>query len=708
MTKKYNKKQIILSSVVLGSVVGVSVITTSCSFSKNYSLNSKVGEIPLSRNYKGNKNDFNIQISDSFDISKYSNYSLQKLENFYPEQKVEEFKEKQLSEQDIQKIIFDHNIPSNYYSHPNFKLEKQYITLDNNNKTEKLKLVDSKTNQEVKGVKWYQRLRLPDDKLLKAEENDEHSLVSLTNNGTISVKEFKDNSDAQAVEVWAEYKGSLYKATATVVPIYEVKIQQAREKAKEIASQWKDLPTLEKITKAYDWMTKEVKFDRSFRVSYNQNNQSAYSALVEKNSVCTGYAKGFQMLMDELGIMCTLITSDVSPRDLNGVKHVWNLVEIDGEWYHLDATSDRIENKEKQEYRFFLLHDDDFTKDDAFIKNTRKFGQRFRNLKSSNFVKNKDDIEVLIDKQLGGIQETPNKLQIKTNPKMYSEILNSISNANLKLNEAKNFAIVENSRYSSNKTIDYFLQSKQSIEIQNIDVESVSKYTETDKSKVLGKYTIKVTLSEKVDGLKPGNFTIENAMIKEAKQDGKSYILYLDHFKTFGNVTVKLIDIKKKGYKFNPLNQSVTFNAEKFKEKPKAIVKTIDENRVLITNVKPGMQYRNNINDWIDITEQSFIANIVLGRLQFRFKDSYDKFASDVQKIEITKARDVYNMVKLESPNTIIGVDNTMEYRVINKNSQWEKIIGTKIENLKSGTYEIRTKANDKQLASNPHQVTIN
>ncbi|UVO24640.1 hypothetical protein zly1402F_04260 [Mycoplasma capricolum subsp. capripneumoniae] len=121
------------------------------------------------------------------------------------------------------------------------------------------------------------------------------------------------------------------------------------------------------------------------------------------------------------------------------------------------------------------------------------------------------------------------------------------------------------------------------------------------------------------------------------------------------------------------------------------------------------MQYRNNLSQWIDIKTESFIAeNIVLGRLQFRWKDSFDKFASDIQNVEITKANDVYNIVKLEKPNTIIGVDNTMEYRVINKNSQWESIISNKIDNLKLGTYKIRTKANNNSLASNSHQITIN
>nr|WP_258176906.1 hypothetical protein [Mycoplasma leachii] len=188
-----------------------------------------------------------------------------------------------------------------------------------------------------------------------------------------------------------------------------------------------------------------------------------------------------------------------------------------------------------------------------------------------------------------------------------------------------------------------------------------------------------------------------------------SYILYLDHFTNFNKVDVKLTDIKKRGFKFNLSDNSVEFEVKKFDKKPEAIVKAVGENEVLISNVKSGIQYRNNLNQWIDIKTESFIVeNIVPGRLQFRWKDSFDKFASDIQNVQITKTNDVYNIVKLEKPNTIIGVDNIMQYRVINKNSQWEDIISNKIENLKPGTYEIRTKANNNSLASNSHQITIN
>ncbi|XWT81079.1 hypothetical protein V2P32_03400 [Mycoplasma sp. 06067-C1-B144P-99-0482-3] len=290
---------------------------------------------------------------------------------------------------------------------------------------------------------------------------------------------------------------------------------------------------------------------------------------------------------------------------------------------------------------------------------------------------------------------------------MYNEISKAIQESGFQI---QNFQFIrDGSAYTSYKMINYNLKEEKTIDIKEIKVEKIEKYQNNNKSKALGDYAIKITFNQKVDNLKIKNFIIKNALIKEVEQDKNSYILYLDHFTNFNKVAVKLTDIKKRGFKFNLSDNSVEFEVKKFDKKPEAIVKAVGENEVLISNVKSGMQYRNNLNQWIDIKTESFIAeNIVLGRLQFRWKDSFDKFASDIQNVQITKTNDVYNIVKLEKPNTIIGVDNIMQYRVINKNSQWEDIISNKIENLKPATYEIRTKANNNSLASNSHQITIN
>lgn len=55
--------------------------------------------------------------------------------------------------------------------------------------------------------------------------------------------------------------------------------------------------------------------------------------------VCEGYAKGFKVLCDQLGIPCALIGGTVTQ---SGVRegHMWNGVQIGGKWYLVDATWD--------------------------------------------------------------------------------------------------------------------------------------------------------------------------------------------------------------------------------------------------------------------------------------------------------------------------------------------------------------------------------
>lgn len=59
---------------------------------------------------------------------------------------------------------------------------------------------------------------------------------------------------------------------------------------------------------------------------------TAYGALVQGNALCEGYSRAFQLLLYEFGINSTLVTGYA------GQEHMWNLVEIDGKWYHVDVT----------------------------------------------------------------------------------------------------------------------------------------------------------------------------------------------------------------------------------------------------------------------------------------------------------------------------------------------------------------------------------
>ncbi|WP_457943618.1 transglutaminase domain-containing protein [Caproiciproducens sp. LBM24188] len=62
---------------------------------------------------------------------------------------------------------------------------------------------------------------------------------------------------------------------------------------------------------------------------------NAYGALVEGSVVCEGYSRSMQLLSSYAGLTCILITGQS-----DGVNHMWNVMRINGSWYHLDNTWD--------------------------------------------------------------------------------------------------------------------------------------------------------------------------------------------------------------------------------------------------------------------------------------------------------------------------------------------------------------------------------
>lgn len=89
---------------------------------------------------------------------------------------------------------------------------------------------------------------------------------------------------------------------------------------------------------------------------YSEDNdiRSAYEALVVGDGVCVAYAMAYKLVLDKLGIGCLLVLSEE-------MNHCWNMVEIDGKWYHVDVTWDDVyPDLQGQVYHdFFLCSDTD-------------------------------------------------------------------------------------------------------------------------------------------------------------------------------------------------------------------------------------------------------------------------------------------------------------------------------------------------------------
>jgi len=80
-------------------------------------------------------------------------------------------------------------------------------------------------------------------------------------------------------------------------------------------------------------------------------NQSAYSALVPGRSVCAGYSRAFQYLMQQLGVPCYYCTGT------SGEDHAWNIIKLDDTYYNVDVTWD---DTNPATYDYFNKSDNEF------------------------------------------------------------------------------------------------------------------------------------------------------------------------------------------------------------------------------------------------------------------------------------------------------------------------------------------------------------
>lgn len=90
----------------------------------------------------------------------------------------------------------------------------------------------------------------------------------------------------------------------------------------------------EKEKAVYDWMCANLNHEGGVTVvvpTASEYSAEPYGVLKYGQAVCVGFATTFRMFMQMLGIDCMVVHNSY---------HSWDLVKLDGDWYHVDIYSD--------------------------------------------------------------------------------------------------------------------------------------------------------------------------------------------------------------------------------------------------------------------------------------------------------------------------------------------------------------------------------
>lgn len=125
-------------------------------------------------------------------------------------------------------------------------------------------------------------------------------------------------------------------------PEYQYGQEEREQKQKEIDARTqevldgapKDGAEYEKIQYVYEYVINHTNYREGA-----SDNQNIYSVLVNGESVCAGYARTTQYLLERLNVFCTYVTGTAKrPESSEEVPHAWNLVSCGGDYYYVDTT----------------------------------------------------------------------------------------------------------------------------------------------------------------------------------------------------------------------------------------------------------------------------------------------------------------------------------------------------------------------------------
>ena len=126
----------------------------------------------------------------------------------------------------------------------------------------------------------------------------------------------------------------------------------------------RDLSEYEREESVYRYIINNCTYDDGVENSdsYGDEHPSLYNlygVMVDHSAVCEGYSRAFDYLCSQLGVDAVCIcgmSEDDDDSEAESELHMWNAVQLDGEWYWADATWDDWDEDEDLGDVFYYLN----------------------------------------------------------------------------------------------------------------------------------------------------------------------------------------------------------------------------------------------------------------------------------------------------------------------------------------------------------------
>lgn len=170
--------------------------------------------------------------------------------------------------------------------------------------------------------------------------------------GSTSYTTVKDSEDIKRVTSFSLH----YRVDEAVLATYQADLDAA---VSWLAAQVDPAAsTYDKALAVYDWLINNVTYNHEVADSDNSDSiaRTPLGALVYADAVCSGYACAYQLVLEALGIPCSCVNS-------TEMNHTWNVVNIDGTYYHADITWDDGDDDRGPLHFYFLVSEQTIARD---------------------------------------------------------------------------------------------------------------------------------------------------------------------------------------------------------------------------------------------------------------------------------------------------------------------------------------------------------